>query len=587
MKHALLIFSLLLLISCAKQTSPTGGPKDESPPELISSYPSDKAVNFKGGKIEMTFSELIQLNKPKEQIIISPSVKETETTYRNNKVILTFKSKLHDSTTYSINFREAVQDLTEKNPATNLKLAFSTGAFLDSLSISGVAFDLLTNKAINDVTVAVHYKNDTFNIFKHKAEIITKTDGDGKFVIENLKATEYFIYAFVDKNKNLFVDSKSEKYAFISELISLKEPLKNVVLPLVALDARPLKLISARPYQNYFNIKTNKSFAGYTIKYFNNKPSTSAIGEDITSIKLYKTFEIQDSIRASLYLQDSIGNQIDTVIYVKFNLPNEEISLEKFNTNVDKPVVILKDQELTTTVRFNKPIKTILYDSIYFKIDSLKRYTFTAEEVKIDSQKLTLSLKKKFPAGTFVTKEENEQKTLTKKIGIKREMKDTSIIKEPVLKIIKELVLTKSALISIDNDSSAYFNSKPTYYKEEDLGIVLVETKSASPYYFIDIVDTQGKVIQSISNKSTFSFKDLVPGDYLLRLTLDKNGNGKWDVGNYLQKKEPEPIYFYYGENDEQKFSLKANWEYGPLLIKDEYPVNNLGTKKSIVGKKR
>ncbi len=586
MKQAL-FFSILLLAGCAKQTQPTGGPKDETPPELISSNPSAKTVNFKGDKVELTFSELIQLNKPKEQIIISPLVKETETTYRNNKLILTFKSKLQDSTTYSINFREAVQDLTEKNPATNLKLAFSTGSFLDSLSISGVCFDLLTNKAINDVTVAVHYKNDTFNIFKHKAEIITKTDASGKFSIENLKPAKYFVYAFVDKNKNLFIDSKSEKYGFLSELISLKESLKDITLPLIALDARPLKLISARPYQNYFNIKLNKSFESYTVKYSNNKPSASAIGEDLSSIKLYKTFEIQDSIQTSFSLRDSVGNQIDTTLYVKFNAPNKEVRLDKFNTSVDKPVVILKDQELTTTVVFSKPIKTILYDSIYFEIDSLTRYTFIPEEVKIDSQKLTLSLKKKFPPGTFLTKEEREQKAAVKKVGLQGEAPDTSSVKVTEPKIIKELILANAALISIDNDSSTIFNDKPSYYKEEDLGIIIVETKTLAPHYFIDVLDTKGKIIQRVTNKNTYSFKDLIPGDYILRMTIDKNANGEWDVANYLLKQESEPIYFYYGENSEQKFSLKANWELGPLLIKEEYPVNNLGTKKKEAGKKK
>jgi uncharacterized protein (DUF2141 family) len=584
MKQTVFIFFVLLFAGCAKQTQPTGGPKDETPPELIASNPSAKTVNFKGDKVELTFSELIQLNKPKEQIIISPSVKETETTYRNNKLILTFKTKLQDSTTYSINFREAVQDLTEKNPATNLKIAFSTGAFLDSMSISGVALDVLTNKAMNDVTVAVHYKNDTFNIFKHKAEIITKTDVDGNFSIENLKSTEYFLYAFVDKNKNLFVDSKSEKYAFLSKTISLKEPVKNVVLPLFSLDARTLRMISSRPYQNYFNIKTNKSFESYTIKYSTNEPSTSTIAEDLSSIKLYQTFDVPDSTQASLFLRDSVGNQIDTAFYVKFNQPNKEFRLDKFNTNIDKPIVFLKDQELTTKIYSNKPIKTILYDSIYFAIDSLTRYTFISEEVKLDTQKLTLTLTKKFPVGTFVTKEDREESLINKKI---KTPQDSSQLDTQTLKIIKELILGKAALISIDNDSSTVFNAKPSYYKEEDLGVIIAETSTSSAYYFIDVLNSNGQVAQRGSNKNSLSFKDLIPGDYSLRLTIDTNGNGKWDVGNYLLKMEPEPIYFYYGDNGEQKFSLKANWELGPLLIKEEYPVNKLGTKKNELGKKK
>lgn len=240
-------FSFLLLAGCAKQTSPTGGPKDETPPELVKSNPEHNTVNYKGSEIELTFSELIQLNKPKDEIIISPAIKEIETTYRKNKVFISFKSELQDSTTYSFSFRESVQDLTEKNSASNLKLAFSTGSFIDSLSVEGRIMDLLTNKPLPNITVAVHYESDTFDIFKHKAEIITKSDLDGNFLIENLKPTSYTLYAFNDKNKNLFVDSKSEKYGFISEPINLKNTLKEITIPLISLDARALKLLAPGP----------------------------------------------------------------------------------------------------------------------------------------------------------------------------------------------------------------------------------------------------------------------------------------------------------------------------------------------------
>jgi len=576
MKQALILFSCLLLAGCAKQTSPTGGPKDETPPELINSNPEHKTVNFKETKVELTFSELIQLNKPKEEIIISPAVKETETTYKKNKVFLAFKTKLQDSTTYSINFREAIQDLTEKNPAVNLKLAFSTGSYIDSLSLAGRAFDLLTNKPLPDITVAVHYKNDTFNIFKHKSEILTKTDVDGNFLIENLRPASYTLYAFNDKNKNLIVDSKSEKYGFLPDNIELKEKVKSIQLPLISLDARALKLISARPYENYFNIQLNKSLAEYKITYPSKQPTACAIGEDLSSILLYQTFEVKDSIATNLFIRDSVGNQLDTLLYVKFNAPKEGAKFDKFNVTVQKPEILLHKQEFSTKITFNKPLKKLTYDSIYYSVDSLTHYIFTDQEIKLDTQKLLLTLTKKLPLTAFARQEEIPNR---KKMELKVGVSDSTMLQNKVLKKTKELVFGFAALISIDNDSSAAETNKPTYYKEEDLGITLVEAKTNAANYFVEILNSQGKVVQRVSNKASLSFLNLVPGEYLLRLIIDKNRNGKWDAGNYFLREEPEPVYYYADENGVQKFSLKANWELGPLLIKDEYSVNNLGIK--------
>lgn len=569
MKYFLQILSLFLLIACAQQTSPTGGPKDEAPPELISSNPANGDIHVKGSQLELTFSELVQLDKAKEQIIISPNVKEVESTYRKNKVFLIFKTPLADSTTYSINFRDAVKDLTEKNPAQNLKLAFSTGYYLDSLSISGNVFDLLTSKPAADITVALHTENDTFNIFKHKAELFTKADAEGNFKIENLKSTTFYIYAFHDKNKNLIVDGRNEKYAFLSAKFLLTENVSSLMLPLVSLDSRGIRLISARPLQNYFLIKANKGIKDYSIALPDNRPTTFARGEDNASIKLYNTFEVKDSTQARLLLTDSLGNKVDTTLYVKFNPPKENLKLEKFTIKLEKPIILQKSDLLRATLQYNKPIHTINYDSMYFLVDSLTRFPLKPEEIKMDTLNQRLEIAMTLP------KIKSEALGPVEGSLLKEKKLGTSKIK--TLEKFNELKLGKAALISIDLDSSAYQSQKSTIMKEEDLAITLVETNTTSKSFYIEIINAQRKVVQTVRNQRTFSFTDLEPGEYELKLIIDHNNNGKWDAGNYYKREEPEPIYYYFDDKGNTKFNLKANWEYGPLLIKEEYLVNNLG----------
>jgi uncharacterized protein (DUF2141 family) len=572
MNRVLAILYVVLLISCAQQTNPTGGPKDEEPPVLLESNPKNGSVNFKGDQIELTFSEPIQLMAVKEQLIISPNIKETETSFVRNKVLLKLKSPLRDSTTYTINFREAVQDLTEKNIAKDVKLAISTGTYLDSLKISGHVYELPSGKPMKDVTIALHYQNDTFNIFKHRAEIVTKADENGEFVIENLKPTNYYLYAFQDKNKNLIVDGRNEKYGFLTRKFSLIKNEENIEVPLVSLDSRTIKFISAKPFQNYYYVKTSKAIAGYSIQFSGEVKNISQIGEDKASIKVYKNFTDVDSLNARFIIRDSLDNQIDTTLYVKFNLPNPEARLDKFTSSLDQVTILKKNNQLNGLIKFNKPLKQLNLDSIYFSVDSLTRYTIEQVDIKLDTQLLTITISKLLPQLEAAKSSEVIETEIPKTKGLAS--KGNTVSK------LNELILGKSALISVDQDSSTRLNIKPKIFSEEDLAITIVDSNSKSLYYFIELINSKGQVIQTAYNQAKFSFTNIEPGEYSVRLVEDINNNGKWDAGNYFKSEEPEPIFYYFDDNGSPKFNIKANWEYGPLLIDTEKGVNNLGTKK-------
>ena len=66
----------LLFISCAAIMSPPGGAKDETPPELISTVPKNRATNYNGNQIELIFSEYIDENSIKDAITILPNLEE-------------------------------------------------------------------------------------------------------------------------------------------------------------------------------------------------------------------------------------------------------------------------------------------------------------------------------------------------------------------------------------------------------------------------------------------------------------------------------------------------------------------------------
>ena len=66
---------IVALLQCARRGSPTGGPKDITPPVLVSANPENMATNFKATKIRLYFDELITLKDVQEQLIVSPPLK--------------------------------------------------------------------------------------------------------------------------------------------------------------------------------------------------------------------------------------------------------------------------------------------------------------------------------------------------------------------------------------------------------------------------------------------------------------------------------------------------------------------------------
>lgn len=562
-----LIITLSLLWGCAKQTTPTGGEKDEIPPTLLKSNPPNRQTNFNKNEIELTFDELVQVNNPRDQIIITPAIgKKFEAEARKNRVILKLNGELKENTTYTIMFREAVQDITERNPAENLKLAFSTGDLIDSLSITGTVSNLLEDKPLKNITVGLVPYSDTVNIFKHEAQWITVTNDKGEYQLDNLKAGSYLLYAFDDKNKNMLVDSRTEVFAFKAQPVQLDSSLSNIDLKLVQLDHRDFKLISARPIARYFNVRTTKGIAEYTAtSTVDSIPITSFL-EDASTVRIYNTFPQMDSLPVSFHFVDSTTNTIDTVLYIKFDARTS--TKENFNTKIEYCDFLQNKSLLKAELSANKPIAFVNTDSVYIQLDSVNRITFTEEDIQLSPDKRKLYISKKLPKETDFIKKPTTTSGPTHERGEtvkEREVKPRKEKEEEEKTPSNNLILPRNTLISIESDSSADIKSAIKTITPENSGLITVEVKTTESV-IVQVLNRNFKVVQE-SYSLQPRFENLPPGEYYIRVILDKNNNQKWDAGNFFNKIEPEPVIFFKSEKGIPTTNLKANWEVGPLLI--------------------
>jgi hypothetical protein len=543
---------VLFVFSCAKQTAPTGGPKDTIPPTLKSSFPAKSQTSVQPTEIKLLFDETVVLNNPKEQLIVTPDIgKDYEIKARKKEVTLNLRQPLRANTTYSFNFRDAVQDINEKNPVNNLKIAFSTGTFIDSLSIEGTITDLIQNKELKDATVAL-YQSDTINIFTHKPLYFTKADQKGYFRIDNLKNDTFYIYAFDDKNRNLLVDSRTENYGYNTTPIILNQNTKNQNIKLIRLDARPLRMQSSRPYNTYYNIRFTKGLSAFAITTPANDSIVSTFGDDRSNIRVYNTFANQDSIQVILTARDSINNQVDTTFYLKFSA--NKTTPEKFSVSTDQLKAISKRGRIEIKGRFTKPIFEINYDSIKFIADSINQFPLKPHEISVDNKTKSFSINKIIP-----------------KEHLHAVQKTRNPIGQPPPPPTKSNILYfgKASFISVEFDSSATAEHPIKPLGDEDTSIITYEIETSNKNFIVELLNKNYERIAHALNTRKGTFQDLLPGDYYLRVIHDIDANGQWSPGSFLQKIPPEPIHYYYETKKKTNLiSLKANWELGPLLIK-------------------
>ena len=221
-KHKLPFILLLAIVaySCASIGTPDGGPYDEDPPKFVGSIPSLRSINNKKQKIELEFDEFIKLEKPAEKVIFSPpQMEQPELKVVGKKVSVEYLDTLRDSTTYTIDFSDAIVDNNEGNPMGNFSFSFSTGNQIDTMEVSGTVLLAEDLDPVMGIQVGLH-KDLNDSAFSTKPfDRVSRTDSRGRFSIRGVAPGKYRIYALKDGNQNYLYDSKTEMVAFYDSII--------------------------------------------------------------------------------------------------------------------------------------------------------------------------------------------------------------------------------------------------------------------------------------------------------------------------------------------------------------------------------
>lgn len=181
-------------------------------------------------------------------------------------------------------------------------------------------------------------------------------------------------------------------------------------------------------------------------------------------------------------------------------------------------------QDLLTglTMDFNKPLRT--FDSTKIKLT----------DTLFNPQPFTIAF----------------SDTLKTKIIIQPSWKENFDYK---LIIDPNFVQDTSGLALAKNDTLAFKTKRETEYGSIKLNFRNLDKFKHPVLQFV----VNNVVIHSYPlTSSTFQMNQIAPGDYTLRMLEDNNQNGKWDAGDYINKKQPEIV-----RNIEKKINVRANWD--------------------------
>jgi len=512
------------MMSCAKRGSITGGLKDTLAPVLVASSPENFSTDFKGDRFILQFDEYVKLKNLNKQLITSPPMKyEPLITPTNVSKVITvqIRDTLQPNTTYSFNFGQSITDNNEGNAINQFKYVFSTGSYIDSLSISGIIKDSYEKEVDNFVSVMLYEANDTFKdsiIYKQSPRYITNTlDSLRTFKLENLKAGKYLLMALKDKGGNNRYNPKEDKIGFIKHFITI--PNDTVYEIELFKESQPLKVL--KPIQ----ASGNRLYLPYDSKqnFKLQKPT----------IVLKNNNEILESIVTQFPKKDSLQ------IWYK-PLKADSLTLEVTKENYTKKFTFrVKDQKKDTM-----NIKAVQNGLLHYR----DRFTLETETplVKFDKSKIKL-VNKDSVAVDFTT----EYDVFDQKLYV-------DFKRQPLEKY--KFTFLPGALTDFYDKTNDTLSYKLATKEYEDYGNLVLDLKNVKRFpIIIEITNKKGDVVLASDyseGKTKIEFPLLVPESFTVRIIYDDNKNKIYDSGDFLTKTYSEEVFYY-----QKQVDVRTNWD--------------------------
>ena len=577
--YIFIIIAAAVMYSCANIGNPSGGPIDKTPPIFMRSNPTPNAVNVKDRKIDIFFDEIVTLKDPSTKIIVSPAQTEMpRMSALGRKVTVELVDSLLPNTTYTIDFSNSIQDNNEGNAIDNFAFAFSTGSVIDSMRVSGYVLDSRTLEPMQSVVVGLQSNLADSAFHKEKLQRVALTNDRGQFTIRNVSPGSYHIFALKDLDRDYKFGNPTEDIAFLDSIIvpsiGSREAADTVYNDLNEIDTI---MRATRP------------------AYFPNDILLSMFNEDRKSQYLANNLRV-DSTRISLTFAAASDTLPSLSIVGRNDVPDQWYTLERSQTN-DTLTYWIRPPHLVSA-------DTLMVATTYLRTDTASNLSWGTDTLKFTFQRQKAKKKKKneetdsleqirfmelhplangtqevyapllLQTGTPIERYSREAFHLQRKL-----QNDTIFYPAEIKSIaLRDSTLNRRDLmLKVDWEPGAAYTlavdslamtdiyglqTKPlkvdfNVRKMEEYGNIVFNIPAVRDSAIVELLDGTEKIVLRAPVKShRAELLNLLPGKYYARLFIDRNGNGKYDTGNYDMHLQPEETVYYPGA-----INLKKNWD--------------------------
>ncbi|MFC2516940.1 MAG: Ig-like domain-containing protein [Prevotella sp.] len=603
-RFALLLFTLALVAACARMGNPDGGWYDETPPRVVGASPTEKATGVKTRKLHIRFNEFIKIENATENVVVSPPQLESPDIKAGGKSIdIELKDSLKANTTYTVDFSDAITDNNEGNPLGNYTYSFSTGEHIDTMEVSGWVLAAENLEPVKGILVGL-YANLADSAFRTQPMLrVAKTDGRGHFVIRGIAPGKYRVYALQDVDGDYHLTQKGEEMAFNREIIvpSSKPDVRQDTLWRDSLRIDSISRVSYTHFlpdnimlRAFTHVQTDRFFTKaertlpecFSLVFtagsnelpqlrglnFNNAERAFIVMP--TAKKDTITYWIKDS---ALINQDTLRMQMqywstdttgqlrmkqDTIEilsktpYAK-RLKEKQKKAEEWKKAQDKAQkkgepfeTIMRPEALKVEVKVNNSIAPdenvrIELPTPLQSLDSTKVHLYSKRDTLWYEARYRIRVREGgdslAPVGTNLLHKRWLELQAEWKPGVEYSFELDSL-----------------ALTDIYGTTSGKIKQGFKVREDKEFATLAVSlTALTDSNVVVQLLNGQDAVVkQTRALAGTANFYYLQPATYYLRLFVDRNGNGRWDTGDFYRGEEPETVYYF-----PEEIECKANWD--------------------------
>ena len=593
----------LCIYACANRGYPEGGPKDETPPQVVEEVPLSYTTNFKAKRVNIYFDEFVQLNDINNKFIFSPPVKkDPKVSLKGKYVQVAIPDSLRENTTYSLDFADAIVDNNESNPLGFYRYVFSTGERIDTLELGGTVVNAESYEPVLGVLVALYEKSGDSIPLKELPDYIARTDSSGNFRLTNLREGHYRVMAIEDANRDKMYTPESEMFAWMDTTVF------PVVEPATRVDTFHVieKIVEADTILRDSIVRTDYLAYGPSnlyLRLFLEKLTQLYLVEDDRKEReqLNFIFSIPGENGLEVTLWDTLATE---------PLPQDWYFKEHSAGN-DTLTLWIKDSTVYKKDTLNVILSYMRSDSTgqWERYSDTARYTFRAKEKKEGKSKkkdedapkvefleiksnisgdLDLGARLYLEFSRPINKSMLDSIRVLEKVDTVYQLIPFQVVEDSlrVRRVFVDAAWKAGGEYQLQIDSATIYDiygrfndkleKKFKVRTEEYYGKIMVNVRGVDCPTIVQLYKAEngksenGKrtynVVQSkvVEQDGEVVFPLLPEGKYCVRAILDRNGNGVWDTGLYLKHRQPEEIVYLRGEIAvKQNFDVEQDFDIG------------------------